>query len=209
MRGSGVRFPSPAPIFLAATSRGILLSRTPLPLAGEVEREAPRVRVVPECRVRLRHRIVRRSDAVRLRVTTSCVKATPSPPNPPPFDKLRTGLKGRAKEAFAIRCGSPGAHHILRAESPPHRLPPTRGEGESASRCARWRYIIGAGAISSAVEHCFHTAGVSGSIPLSPTIPTRAVISRAGVPLSSSRALSGRAPWLCAQRACAARRRSG
>jgi hypothetical protein len=26
-------------------------------------------------------------------------------------------------------------------------------------------------AVSSAVEHCFHTAGVTGSIPVPPTIP--------------------------------------
>ena len=31
--------------------------------------------------------------------------------------------------------------------------------------CAGW-------AVSSAVEHCFHTAGVTGSNPVPPTIPT-------------------------------------
>ncbi len=34
------------------------------------------------------------------------------------------------------------------------------------------------GAISSAVEHCFHTAGVSGSIPLSPTKPLQPNLGR-------------------------------
>lgn len=37
----------------------------------------------------------------------------------------------------------------------------------------RMRAPNGARVISSAGEHCLHTAGVTGSIPVSPTIPTR------------------------------------
>jgi hypothetical protein len=32
-------------------------------------------------------------------------------------------------------------------------------------------------AVSSAVEHCFHTAGVTGSIPVPPTTQRRSVLS--------------------------------
>ncbi len=31
-------------------------------------------------------------------------------------------------------------------------------------------FATGSRAVSSAVEHCFHTAGVTGSIPVPPTI---------------------------------------
>jgi hypothetical protein len=35
-----------------------------------------------------------------------------------------------------------------------------------------------AGAVSSAVEHCFHTAGVTGSIPVPPTTTTEHLAKR-------------------------------
>src|ERR1700741_4058284 len=82
------------------------------------------------------------------------------------------------------------------------------GERRADLPCSRLDYrlpVLQKWAVSSAVEHCFHTAGATGSIPVPPTILHQAARGASVSPIVSRLPTAVAAFWTVSSRTCGLR----
>src|SRR5271156_1436726 len=89
--------------------------------------------------------------------------------------KKPVGLGAKRVRTVMDDLGKLGGAKFSRGPEGERRWVPT-GRSGCLTECPLSYSCADERAVSSAVEHCFHTAGVTGSIPVPPTIKNQALI---------------------------------